>query len=117
MMKRFADILFLPVLAFASLIMLLHEFRPTLWRNCVRPAVCRMRDTVRHSYVSKARCVSKTENSANTLIRSFDKEIKTIIRLIRLESEEIASGFSGFFNNRIKNRKESTLGMAYSLFV
>lgn len=117
MMKRVAEILFLPVLAFSSLIMLLHEFRPMLWRNCVRPAVFRMRATVRHSYVSKARCISKTTSSAKALVRSFDNEIRTIIRLIRLESEEIANNISNNHSKDVTIRKESTALRLYSLFV
>ncbi len=105
MMKRVAEILFLPVLAFSSLIMLLHEFRPMLWRNCVRPAVFRMRATVRHSYVSKVRCISKAKSSAKALVRSFDNEIRTIIRLIRLESEEIANKLFGFYLKKRNNQK------------
>lgn len=116
-MKRFVEILLFPILAISSLIMLFHEFRPMLWRNCVRPAVCLMRSCIRRCYISKARCTDRINPHFKSLIHSFDKEIKTILRLIRLESEEVAE--KSFENNLtiMTTKRESTVPIPYSLFV
>ena len=114
-MKRVAEILFLPVLAFSSLIMLLHEFRPMLWRNCVRPAVCLMRSCRSYCY-TPTRCTNKINTGFNKLVSAFDKEIKTILRLIRLESEEVTEKSSRNKSTIEKMIKESTVQISYSLF-
>lgn len=115
-MKRFVEILLFPILAFSSLIMLFHEFRPMLWRNCVRPAVCLMRSCIRRCYIFKAGCINKINTVFKKLVSTFDKEIKTILRLIRLESEEVAE--KAFENNStiVTMTKESTVSIPYSLF-
>ena len=116
-MKRFVEILLFPILAFSSLIMLFHEFRPMLWRNCVRPAVCLMRACRSYCYTSKARCTDRINPNFKSLVHSFDKEIKTIIRLIRLESEEVAEKSFGNNSTIVTITKESTVPTPYSLFV
>lgn len=115
-MKRFVEILLFPILAFSSLIMLFHEFRPMLWRNCVRPAVFKMRSCRSYCYTT-TRCMNKINSGIKSLICAFDKEIKTILRLIRLESEEVAE--KSFENNStiVTMTKESTVPTPYSLFV
>lgn len=115
-MKRFVEILLFPILAISSLIMLFHEFRPMLWRNCVRPAVCLMRSCRSYCYTT-TRCTSKINSGFKSLVYAFDKEIKTILRLIRLESEEVAE--KSFENNStiVTMTKESTVPTPYSLFV
>ena len=116
-MKRLFEFILLPVLAFSSLVLLLHEYRPMLWRNCVRPAVFKMRSCRSYCYISKARCTDRVNPNFKSLVHSFDKEIKTILRLIRLESEEVAE--KSIRNNSTieKMIKESTVPTPYSLFV
>jgi len=115
-MKRLVEIFLFPILAFSSLIMLFHEFRPMLWRNCVRPAVCLMRSCIRRCYIFKAGCMNKINTGFKALVTAFDKEIRTIIRLIRLESEAVANK-SANHPIDVTIRKESTVPTPYSLFV
>ena len=60
-------------------------------------------------------------NKINTvfkkLVSTFDKEIKTILRLIRLESEEVAEKSFGNKSTIVTLTKESTVPTPYSLFV
>ena len=116
-MKRFVEILLFPILAFSSLIMLFHEFRPMLWRNCVRPAVCLMRSCRSHCYISKGRCTDRVNPNFKSLVHSFDKEIKTILRLIRLKSEEVTEKSSRNNSTIVTIKKESTVPTPYSFFV
>lgn len=60
--------------------------------------------------------MNKINSGIKSLICAFDKEIKTILRLIRLESEEVAE--KSFENNStiVTMTKESTVPTPYSLF-
>ena len=115
-MKRFVEILLFPILAISSLIMLFHEFRPMLWRNCVRPAVCLMRSCRSYCYTT-TRCTKKINTGFKSLVHTFDKEIKTILRLIRLESEEVAEKSFENILTIMTTKRESTVPTPYSLFV
>ena len=116
-MKRFVELLLFPILAFSSLIMLFHEFRPMLWRNCVRPAVFKMRSCIRRCYIFKAGCMNKINTVFKKLVSTFDKEIKTILRLIRLKSEEVTEKSSRNNSTIVTIKKESTVPTPYSFFV
>ena len=115
-MKRLFEFILLPVLAFSSLVLLLHEYRPMLWRNCVRPAVFKMRSCRSYCYTT-TRCTNKINTGFNKLVSAFDKEIKTILRLIRLESEEVAEKSFGNNSTIMTTKRESTVSTPYSLFV
>ena len=60
--------------------------------------------------------MNKINSGIKSLICAFDKEIKTILRLIRLESEEVAEKL--FENNStiMTTKRESTVSTPYSLF-
>ena len=61
--------------------------------------------------------MNKINSGIKSLICAFDKEIKTILRLIRLESEEVAEKSFGNNSTIVTITKESTVPTPYSLFV
>jgi len=88
----FINIVLLPVFCMAYAVMLLHNITPEVWRCYVRPAVCRMREYGRQLYVFPGRMRRNSGCLSRPLVSFFNNEIKTVIRLIRLESADVEAG-------------------------
>ena len=85
----FDYLIIIPILCISSVVLILHEFMPSLYRRCIKPAVSRMREDRSISYEYMGRTVTVRMRSGMPFVSAFNKELDVIIMLIKLVSDGI----------------------------
>lgn len=85
----FDYLIIIPILCISSVVLILHEFMPSFYRFCIKPAVSRMREDRSISYEYMGRTVTVRMRSGMPFVSAFNKELDVIIMLIKLVSDGI----------------------------
>lgn len=85
----FNYLVLIPILCFSSVILVLHEFMPSFYRCCIKPAVSILREDRIDSHVYVNGSSSVKVRSSMPLVSAFNKELDAIIKLIKLVSDGI----------------------------
>lgn len=86
-MRKLFFLLITPILCFSSLVLVIHDFLPSLWRKCIRPTVANMRKLVSNEFIQRRSTKERKRRSYKFFFSVFEKRRFAIIRLIRLVSE------------------------------
>ena len=98
----FDYLIIIPILCISSVVLILHEFMPSFYRLCIKPAVSRMREDRSISYEYMGRTVTVRMRSGMPFVSAFNKELDVIIMLIKLVSDGIGVDVWGGEENKNK---------------
>ena len=88
-MRKLFFLLITPILCFSSLVLVLHDFLPSLWQKCIRPTVINLRKTVKHEFIKSISLKQSHITAYRFFFSIYEKRRFAIIRLIRLVSEGV----------------------------
>jgi len=86
-MRKFLFVLISPILCLSSLVLMIHDLVPSIWRNCIRPTVLNMRKIIKHELSQRSSENGRKGRVYKFFFSVFEKRRFAIIRLIRLVSE------------------------------
>ena len=86
-MRKLFFVVITPILCFSSLVLMFHDFLPSLWRKCIRPTVINLRKNIKHEFIQRSSIKEKKRTAYKLFSSIFEKRRFAIIRLIRLVSE------------------------------
>lgn len=85
----FNYLVLIPILCFSSVILVLHEFMPSFYRCCIKPAVSKMREDRFNGHVRVDNSCAVNVRTNMSFVSAFNKELDVIIKLIKLVSDGI----------------------------
>ena len=97
-MRRLFFVLITPILCFSSLVLMFHEYFPSVLRRCIRTTVVSMRKNIRYESIQGSSTKEKKRTSYLFFFSVFEKRRFAIIRLIRLVS---GGGSPLFLRNKL----------------
>ena len=85
----FNYLVLIPILCFSSVFLVLHEFMPSFYRCCIKPAVSKMREDRFNGHVRVDNSCAVNVRTNMSFVSAFNKELDVIIKLIKLVSDGI----------------------------
>ena len=85
-MRKVFFVLITPIFCFSSLVLMIHDLMPSIWRKCIRPTVVNMRKKIEHVFIQRNSTKERKRAVYKFFFSVFEKRRFEIIRLIRLVS-------------------------------